>query len=83
MDTCEVIACVFYQLIRNEVPLIKLMVMKTMSVGDFKANFSEAPKSVHKTAGKKEKRKIGILESKGKVKFATDFKITEEGFLNL
>lgn len=39
-------------------------------------------KLVPKTAGKQLKRKIGILEGKGKVKFATDFKITEEEFLN-
>ncbi len=78
--------------------------MKTMSVGEFKANFSEALKSVlageeigilfgkkkeivaklvPKATGKKTRRKIGILDGKGNIKFGTDFKITEEEFLNL
>ncbi len=78
--------------------------MKTMSVGEFKANFSEVLKKVlageeigilygkrkeivaklvPKTAGKKVRRKIGILEGKGKVKFSTDFKMTEEEFLGV
>jgi antitoxin (DNA-binding transcriptional repressor) of toxin-antitoxin stability system len=78
--------------------------MKTMSVGEFKANFSEVlkrvlageeigilygkkkeivAKLVPKTPDKKPKRKIGILEGKGKIKFAADFKITEEEFLGL
>jgi antitoxin (DNA-binding transcriptional repressor) of toxin-antitoxin stability system len=76
--------------------------MKTMSVGEFKANFSEALKQVlageeigilygkkkevvaklvPKNAGKKPKRKLGILEGKGKVKFGKDFKMTEEEFI--
>jgi antitoxin (DNA-binding transcriptional repressor) of toxin-antitoxin stability system len=75
--------------------------MKTMSVGEFKANFSEALKLVlageeigilygkkkevvarlvPKNTSKKPKRKLGILEGKGKVKFGKDFKMTE-GFL--
>jgi hypothetical protein len=36
---------------------------------------------VPKTTEKKPRRKLGILEGKGKIKFATDFKITEEEFL--
>lgn len=76
--------------------------MKTMSVGEFKANFSDVlkrvlageevgisygkrkeivAKLVPKTAGKKSRRKIGILEGKGKVTFGADFKITDEEFL--
>ncbi len=39
-------------------------------------------KIVPKKAGKQPRRKIGTLEGKGKIKFATDFKITEEEFLN-
>ena len=31
----------------------------------------------------KKKRKLGILEGKVKVKFAKDFKMTEEEFINL
>lgn len=78
--------------------------MKTMSVGEFKANFSEVlkrvlageeigilygkkkevvAKLVPKTSGKRPKRKIGILEGKGKIKFGTDFKMTEEELLGL
>ena len=78
--------------------------MKTMSVGDFKANFSMVLKMVQageeigilygkkkeivakmvpKNAGPRPKRKLGILEGKGKIKFATDFKITEEEFLGI
>ena len=78
--------------------------MKLMSVGEFKANFSEVlkrvlageeigilygkrkeivAKLVPKDAGKKNKRKIGILENKGKIKFGKDFKMTEEEFLGL
>jgi len=40
-------------------------------------------KLVPKTTKKQPRRKIGILEGKGKVKFASDFKITEADFLNL
>ncbi len=78
--------------------------MKTMSVGEFKANFSEVlklvlageeigilygkkkeivAKMVPKTIEKKPRRKLGVLEGKGKIKFGTDFKITEEAFLGL
>jgi antitoxin (DNA-binding transcriptional repressor) of toxin-antitoxin stability system len=78
--------------------------MKTMSVGEFKTNFSEALKEVlageeigilygkkktlvaklvPKVAEKKAKRKLGILEGKGKVTFGKDFKMTEEEFLGL
>lgn len=73
-----------------------------MSVGEFKANFSEVlkrvlageeigilygkrkevvAKLVPRNAGKQSRRKIGMLESKGKIKFAADFKMTEEEFL--
>lgn len=73
-----------------------------MSVGEFKANFSEVLKRVlageeigilygkkkevvarlvPKAAEKKPKRKLGVLEGKGKIKFAKDFKMTEEEFL--
>lgn len=40
-------------------------------------------KLVPKSAAKKPKRKLGILEGKGKVTFHDDFKITEEEFLGL
>lgn len=77
--------------------------MKILSVGEFKANFSEVLKKVlsgeeigisygkkkeivaklvPKTT-KKAKRKIGILEGKGKVIFSHDFKMTEEEFLGV
>ena len=76
--------------------------MKSMSVGEFKANFSEVlkrvlageeigilygkrkeivAKIVPKNTGKKSQRKIGILEKKGKIKFGSDFRMTEEEFL--
>lgn len=76
--------------------------METMSVGKFKANFSEVlkrvlageeigisygkrkeivAKLVPKTGGKRARRKIGIWDERGKVKFHTDFKMTEEEFL--
>jgi antitoxin (DNA-binding transcriptional repressor) of toxin-antitoxin stability system len=38
---------------------------------------------VPKAAVKKHKRKIGIWDTKGKVKFGTDFKMTEEEFLGV
>ena len=38
---------------------------------------------VPKIIEKKSRIKIGVLEGKAKIKFATDFKITEEDFLNL
>ncbi len=78
--------------------------MRTMNVGEFKANFSSilkdvlageeigilygkskkvVAKLVAQPAEKKQRRKIGILEGRGKVEFAEDFKMTEEDFLNL
>ena len=78
--------------------------MESMSVGEFKAHFSEVlkrvlageeigivygrrkeivAKLVPKTPGKKARRKIGVLEGKGNVKFAVDFKITEDEFPDL
>ncbi len=77
--------------------------MSNMSVGEFKAHFSDVlkrvlageeigivygrkkelvAKLVPKKADKKSRRKIGILEDKGKVNFTSEFKITEEEFLN-
>jgi antitoxin (DNA-binding transcriptional repressor) of toxin-antitoxin stability system len=38
---------------------------------------------VPKNMGKKEKRKIGILDGKSKVVFSKDFKLTTEEFLGL
>ena len=76
--------------------------MITLSVGEFKANFSEMLKRVlageeigisygknkevvarlvPKSTAKKERRKIGILEGKGTIKFEDYFSITEEEFL--
>jgi hypothetical protein len=40
-------------------------------------------KIVPKTADNKPRRKLGILQGKGKATFHTDFKITEQDFLNL
>jgi antitoxin (DNA-binding transcriptional repressor) of toxin-antitoxin stability system len=77
--------------------------METLSVGEFKAKFSEVLKKVLEgeeigiSYGKKkevvamlvpktfekQKRKIGMLEGKGKVTFSKNFKITEEEFLDL
>jgi antitoxin (DNA-binding transcriptional repressor) of toxin-antitoxin stability system len=78
--------------------------MKTMSVGEFKANFSEVlkmvmageeigilygrkkdivAKIVPKDVEKKAKRKLGLLQGKGKVEFGIDYKITEQEFLGL
>ncbi|HWB92484.1 MAG TPA: hypothetical protein VG605_11550 [Puia sp.] len=78
--------------------------MEIMSVGEFKAKFSEVLKKVlageeiaisygksknivarlvPKKSAKKERRKIGILEGKGRVNFSKDFKMTEEEFLGL
>lgn len=77
--------------------------MKTMTVGDFKKDFSQVVSGVRKgnkyaiSYGKsKEKvavlvpfsqyetkpRKLGVLEGKGEVIFAKDFKITDEEFLD-
>ena len=78
--------------------------MKTMSVGEFKTNFSAVLKTVlageevgilygkkkeivarlvPKLEEKKKRRKLGILDGKGKIKFRSDFKLTEQEFLNL
>jgi antitoxin (DNA-binding transcriptional repressor) of toxin-antitoxin stability system len=38
---------------------------------------------VPKAPSKKNKRKIGVLEAKGKVKFGVDFKMTTEEFLGI
>lgn len=78
--------------------------MEIMSVGEFKARFSEVLKKVlageeiaisygkskeivarlvPKTSAKKQRRKIGIFEGKGSVRFSKDFKMTEEEFLGL
>ena len=78
--------------------------MKSLPVGEIKAQFSEVLEKVRQGEsfeiiyGKKKtpvamivpiagtpkkKRKLGILEGKVKVKFAKDFKMTEEEFLNL
>jgi antitoxin (DNA-binding transcriptional repressor) of toxin-antitoxin stability system len=38
-------------------------------------------KMVPNKLGKKPRRKLGLLEGKGKVKFGKDFKITEKDFL--
>lgn len=79
--------------------------MKSLSVGEFKAQFSEVlalvqqGESVGVLYGKskkpvamlvpmngaepKKKRKIGILDGKVNVRFAKNFKMTEEEFLGL
>jgi len=79
--------------------------MKTLPVGELKAQFSEVLEKVKQGEkfgilyGKKKKpiamivpfseveekkeRKIGILDGKFQVKFANDFKMTEEELLNL
>lgn len=79
--------------------------MKTLPVGELKAQFSEVLEKVKKGEkfgilyGKKKKpiamivpfseveekkeRRLGILEGSFQVKFADDFKMTEEEFLGL
>jgi antitoxin (DNA-binding transcriptional repressor) of toxin-antitoxin stability system len=78
--------------------------MNAMTVGDFKANFSEVLKKVLNgeevaisygkrkeivarlvpgSGEKKQKRKIGLFENKGKVVFKKNFSITEEEFLGV
>lgn len=78
--------------------------MRTMTVGDLKAHFSEVIQDVKSgeeiavAFGKKKeivaylipkeartpaKRQLGILQGKGKVTFATDFKLTDDEFLGL
>ncbi|PIR58671.1 MAG: prevent-host-death protein [Candidatus Pacebacteria bacterium CG10_big_fil_rev_8_21_14_0_10_56_10] len=73
--------------------------MKTLTVGEFKAKFSEvidnllAGQETTVTYGKKkkiigifvpynkQKIKLGLLERKASVKFAPDFKMTDEELL--
>jgi prevent-host-death family protein len=76
--------------------------MKTVTIGELKARFSELLKEVQegeeievafgkrkevvaylvpKSYKKSTPRKLGILQHKGKVRFAEDFKMTEEEFL--
>jgi len=79
--------------------------MKTLPVGEIKAQFSEVLEKVKQGEsfgilyGKKKRpvamivpyaetekrveRKIGILDGKVKIRFADDFKMTEEEFLGL
>ena len=78
--------------------------MRTMTVGDLKAHFSEVIQDVKSgeeiavAFGKKKeivaylipkeartpaKRQLGILQNKGRVTFATDFKLTDDEFLGL
>lgn len=78
--------------------------MKTMTIGDLKAHFSEVIQEVKageeiavafgkqkevvaylipKSARKPKNRQLGILQNKGKVILADDFKMTEEEFLDL
>ena len=78
--------------------------MQTMTVGEFKANFSNVLKKVlageeigisygkkkevvarlvPKNLKSRNKRKIGLLDGKSKVRFSKTFKITEEKFLGL
>jgi antitoxin (DNA-binding transcriptional repressor) of toxin-antitoxin stability system len=79
--------------------------MKSLSVGEFKAHFSEVLEKVQQgesigiTYGKskklvaeinppkkqqiKKKRKIGILDGKVEIKFADNFKMTDEELLDL
>lgn len=79
--------------------------MKSLSVGEFKAQFSEVLELVQqgesvgvlygkdkkpvaklvpiKASKPKKKRKIGIWEGKVKVKFAPNFKMTDEELLDL
>ncbi len=82
-----------------------IKIMKTLPVGELKAQFSEVLEKVKQgekygiVYGKKKKpiamivpfieveekkeRKIGILEGKFEIKFADDFKMTEEELLGL
>ncbi len=78
--------------------------MKTLSVGEFKAQFSDvlekvkAGESIGISYGKKKqpvamivpftkkkggKRKIGLFDGETEIKFANDFKMTEEELANL
>lgn len=83
---------------------LKFRIMEILTVGEFKAKFSEVLQRVlageeiaisygrnrkvvaclvPKTPGKKQRRKLGILEGKGTVRFSKDFKITAEELLHL
>jgi len=79
--------------------------MKTLPVGELKAQFSEVLEKVRKgerfgivygkkkkpvamivpymEAEKKEERKLGLLDGKCAIRFAEDFKMTEEELLGL
>ncbi len=79
--------------------------MKTLAVGELKAQFSEVLEKVKNGESfgilygkkkkpiamivpfqekeKKKERKLGILDGKVTIKFAADFKMTEEEFLGL
>ena len=78
--------------------------MEIMTVGEFKANFSEVLKKVlagkevaisygkrkeivarlvPRAVEKKAKRKIGVFEGKGKIRFKKDYTITEEELIGL
>ncbi|HEX9958727.1 MAG TPA: prevent-host-death protein [Fibrella sp.] len=78
--------------------------MRTMTVGDLKAHFSEVIQDVKSgeeiavAFGKKKeivaylipkaartpaKRQLGILQNKGHVTFAADFKLTDDEFLGV
>lgn len=79
--------------------------MKTLPVGELKAQFSEVLEKVRKGEkfgivygkkkkpvamivpyidnGKKKERKLGILDGKCTIRFADDFKMTEEEFVDL
>jgi hypothetical protein len=49
-----------------------------------KASFQQLLKGlITKTIKKKSRRKLGVLQGKGKIEFRTDFKMTEEGFLGV
>ncbi len=80
--------------------------MKSLTVGEFKAQFSEVLELIQQgesvgvlygknrkpiaklvpmngSKPKKKKRKLGIWEGKAEVKFAPNFKMTDEELLNL
>lgn len=80
-----------------------IVIMKSINVGELKANFSDVLKKVEEgeefeilfgkrkrivaklvpPTSNKPRRKIGMWDKKGKVKFNKDFKMTEEEFLGL
>lgn len=65
--------------------------MKSLPVGELKAQFSEVLEKVQPVAklvpingtASKKKRKLGILEGKVKFKFAKNFKMTDKELLDL